>query len=105
MIFMKSWEIKRLEGRLRKAIKGFMQLNPKYNNYTNKFKGKKIVIFDDNISSGATMDDCCLCLQKIGVNLNDILVLTFGVWVFIQSGTRVYSFRKTLRVCRSFSVR
>ena len=30
---------------------------------------------------------------------------TFGVWVFIQSGTRVYSFRKTLRVCRSFSVR
>ena len=76
---VKSWEIKHLEGRLRKAIKGFMQLNPKYNNYTNKFKGKKIVIFDDNISSGATMDDCCLCLQKIGVNLNDILVLTFGV--------------------------
>lgn len=76
---VKSWEIKREEEKIRKAIKGFMQLNPKYNNYINKFKGKKIVIFDDNISSGATMDDCCLCLQKIGVNLKDILVITFGV--------------------------
>lgn len=76
---VKDWQIKSLEDKIRKAIKGFMVLNPKYNNLVSKFKNKKIVIFDDNISSGATVDDCCLALQKVGVNLKDILVITLGV--------------------------
>lgn len=76
---IKNWQIKSLEDKIRKAIKGFMTLNPKYNNLVNKFKNKKILIFDDNISSGATVDDCCLALQKVGVSLKDILVITLGV--------------------------
>lgn len=76
---VKDWQIKGLEDKIRKALIGFMQINPQKLTLVSKFKGKKIVIFDDNISSGATMDDCCLALQKIGVNLQDILVLTLGV--------------------------
>lgn len=81
---VKEWQIKSLEDRIRKAIRGFMQLNltPNKNGYirdwNKKLGGKKVIIFDDNISSGATMDDCCAALQRVGVNLKDILVLTLG---------------------------
>ena len=76
---VKDWQIKSLEDKTRKALIGFMQINPEKLTLVSKFKGKKIIIFDDNISSGATMDDCCNALKKIGVNLQDILVLTLGV--------------------------
>ena len=40
-------------------------------------KGKHIVIFDDNISSGSTLDDICLELQKYGVA--SILPITLAI--------------------------
>ena len=63
---VKSWQIKSLEDKVRKAIKGFMVFNPKLINLVNKFKDKKIVLIDDNISSGATVDDCCLAFREVG---------------------------------------
>lgn len=76
---VKEWQVKALEDKVRKAIKGFMQLNPEKMSLVRKLSGKKIVIFDDNISSGATMDDCCRALIKVGVKPKDILVLTLGI--------------------------
>lgn len=81
---IKEWQIKSLSDKIRKAIRGFMQLNitPDANGFirdwNKKLGGKKVIIFDDNISSGATMDDCCAALQRVGVRLKDILVLTLG---------------------------
>lgn len=73
---VKNWAIKSIDDRERRAIEGIFTLNPVYQNMQYKLKGKHVVLFDDNISSGATMDDVCLALQKLGVG--DIIVFTLG---------------------------
>lgn len=61
----------------RRAIEGIFELNPKYKEIQYKLKNKHIVIFDDNLSSGATLDDVCLALQNLGVA--SITAITIGV--------------------------
>lgn len=73
----KNFEIKTLEDKRRKSIEGLFGINPNYNGIQQKLKGKNIVIFDDNISSGATLDDICLELQKYGVK--SILPITLAI--------------------------
>ena len=72
----KDWEIKSLSDKRRRAIEGIFELNPKYKAIQYKFKGKHVVIFDDNLSSGATLDDVCLALQQLGVA--EIIPITIG---------------------------
>lgn len=73
---MKPWQIKSLDDKDRRAIEGLFEINPEYNGIQSKLVGKTIVVFDDNISSGATMDDFCLKLKQLGVA--NILAFTLG---------------------------
>lgn len=73
----KDWQIKSIDAKHRRSIEGIFDLNPQYQSIQYKFKGKHIIIFDDNLSSGATLDDVCLALQKLGVA--SITPFTLGV--------------------------
>jgi len=73
---MRPWQIKSLDDKDRRAIEGLFEINPEYNGIQSKLAGKTIVVFDDNISSGATMDDFCLKLKQLGVA--NILAFTLG---------------------------
>ena len=73
----KNFEIKSIEDRRRRSIEGLFEINPKLNGIQQYLKGKHIVIFDDNISSGSTLDDICLELQKYGVA--SILPITLAI--------------------------
>lgn len=73
----KNFEIKSIEDTRRRSLEGLFEINPKLNGIQQDLKGKHIVIFDDNISSGATLDDICLELQKYGVA--SILPITLAV--------------------------
>ena len=73
----KNFEIKSIEDRRRRSLEGLFGINPKLNGIQQNLKGKHIVVFDDNISSGATLDDICLELQKYGVA--SILPITLAI--------------------------
>ena len=73
----KNFEIKSIEDKRRRSLEGLFGINPKLSGIQQDLKGKHIVIFDDNISSGATLDDICLELQKHGVE--SILPITLAI--------------------------
>jgi phosphoribosylpyrophosphate synthetase len=64
---VKDFQIKSIGDRERRSIEGLFEINPEYNGIQQKLVGKSVLVFDDNISSGATLDDICLTLQRIGV--------------------------------------
>mgnify|MGYP003295904877 CR=1 FL=1 len=74
---VKSNEIKSIEDKRRRSLEGLFGINPKLSGIQQDLKDKHIVIFDDNISSGATLDDICLELQKYGVA--SILPITLAI--------------------------
>ena len=73
----KNFEIKSIEDKRRRSLEGLFGINPELNGIQQELKGKHVVIFDDNISSGATLDDICLELQKHGVA--SILPITLAI--------------------------
>lgn len=73
----KNFEIKSIEDKRRRSLEGLFGINPKLSGIQQDLKGKNVVIFDDNISSGATLDDICLELQKYGVA--SILPITLAI--------------------------
>lgn len=73
----KNFEIKSIEDKRRRSLEGLFGINPELNGIQQDLKGKHVVIFDDNISSGATLDDICLELQKHGVA--SILPITLAI--------------------------
>ena len=73
----KNFEIKSIEDKRRRSLEGLFGINPKLSGIQQDLKDKHIVIFDDNISSGATLDDICLELQKYGVA--SILPITLAI--------------------------
>ena len=73
----KNFEIKSIEDRRRRSLEGLFEINPKLKGIQQDLKGKHVVVFDDNISSGATLDDICLELQKYGVA--SILPITLAI--------------------------
>lgn len=74
---VKDFQIKIVGDRERRSIEGLFEINPAYNGIQQKLRGKSVLIFDDNISSGATLDDICLALKNIGVD--DIIPITLAV--------------------------
>ena len=73
---VKSWQIKSVDDKVRRCLDNIFTINPEFATLTRKFQGKSFLIFDDNISSGVTLDQVCMTLKKIGVN--DITVVTLG---------------------------
>lgn len=41
-----------------------------------KARNTVVVVFDDNVSGGATLSDICLQLKKLGIN--NLIPITFG---------------------------
>jgi hypothetical protein len=74
---IKDFQIKSVDDKERRSLEGLFTINPALTGIQQKLKDKNIVIFDDNISSGATLDDICTVLQKLGVK--SILPITLGV--------------------------
>ena len=74
---VKNWQIKSIDDKERRSIEGIFTINPKYKDIQYKIAGKHVIIFDDNLSSGATLDDVCLALQALGVA--SIMPFTLGV--------------------------
>ena len=75
---VKQWQIKSLDDNTRKSISGIFSFAEPYqqDRWQDKFKNKSVLIFDDNYSSGASLDNACLTLKKSGVN--DIIAITLG---------------------------
>lgn len=73
----RGFEIKTIEDRKRRSLEGLFVINPKLSGIQQDLKGKTVVVFDDNISSGATLDDICLELQRYGVN--KIIPITLAI--------------------------
>lgn len=78
----RGFEIKSLDNNTRRAIENLFTINKNLDNKNGKtieerLKGKNVLIIDDNISSGATLDDMCLSLQKCGVK--NILAITMAI--------------------------
>lgn len=74
---VKDFQIKSIGDRERRSIEGLFEINPEYNGIQQKLVGKNVLVFDDNLSSGATLDDICLLLQKVGVK--SIIPVTLAV--------------------------
>jgi len=73
----KNIEIESFEEKRRRSIEGLFEINPELRGIQQDLRGKHLVVFDDCISSGATMDDICLELQRCGVA--SILPITLAV--------------------------
>lgn len=93
---IKGMQIKNLHQIARMALENFFKFSDNNdktinyydsnNNYITKIinladqlKNKRILIIDDNFSTGATLDNICELLLKIGINKNDIIPMTLGV--------------------------
>lgn len=89
-------QIKKLHQVARYALRRFFKLTNVYDkqiqykdkdgNIINKtipierqLKNKRILLVDDNFSSGGTLDNICELLLSIGVNKNDIIPITLGI--------------------------
>ena len=75
-----KFEIKDLTNGERMGLKNIYNVNDVdtelVQNELNKIKGTVFVIFDDNISGGATLSDICYQCKKIGIE--NIIPITFG---------------------------
>ena len=76
-----DFEIKKLRNSERLGLKNIYGVNSEWDDKKimdeiNKIKGTILLIFDDNISGGATLSDICLQCKKLG--LENIIPITFG---------------------------
>lgn len=75
----KSFEIKKLPNSIRMGLKNIYNPNTDTNLVNAeiaKTKGTLFIIFDDNISGGATLSDVCYQCKQMGIE--NILPITFG---------------------------
>ncbi len=74
-----NFQIKKFGNDTRMALKNYFQPNMDndfVNNEISKTQNSILVIFDDNISGGATLSDICLQLKNLGVQ--NLIPITFG---------------------------
>lgn len=74
-----NFEMKKLGNDVRMALMGYFDKNEDeglVQKEIDKTIGNIVVVFDDNISGGATLSDICLKLQSLGINY--IIPITFG---------------------------
>lgn len=74
-----NFQIKNLGNDVRMALKNYFSINDDDALIKSEVDGKKnnlIIVFDDNISGGATLSDICMQLKNLG--FKHILPITFG---------------------------
>ena len=114
----RDFEIKSLDDKTRKAIENLFTLNDDLSKYKtstgeeiygvpieDKIKGKNIIIFDDNISSGATLDDMCLTLLKNGAK--KVLPITMAIippTVYGKHDTKAFRDRKGINESHTLQI-
>ena len=75
----RNFQIKTTTNDVRMGLKNYFQQNNEYDKCQeeiDKAKGTLIVIFDDNVSGGATLADICYQLSNLG--LSSLVPITFG---------------------------
>lgn len=114
----RDFEIKSLDDKTRKAIENLFTLNDDLSKYKtstgeeiygvpieDKIKDKNIIIFDDNISSGATLDDMCLTLLKNGAK--KVLPITMAIippTVYGKHDTKAFRDRKGINESHTLQI-
>lgn len=74
---LQDFQIKNLSNDVRMGMKNYFALNSELaKQEIDKIKGTVFVIFDDNISGGATLSDICLQAKQLGIEY--IIPITFG---------------------------
>ena len=72
-----DFQIKNLSNDVRMGMKNYFALNSELaKEEMEKIKGTIFVIFDDNISGGATLSDICMQAKQLGIEY--IIPITFG---------------------------
>ena len=72
-----DFQIKKLTNDVRMGLKNYFKVNPELvEQEMEKIKGTVFVIFDDNISGGATLSDICMQAKQLGIEY--IIPITFG---------------------------
>ena len=74
-----NFQIKKLGNDIRMALKNYFSPNKDENlvkQEVEKTSGGVVVVFDDNVSGGATLSDICMQLQNLGMKY--IIPITFG---------------------------
>ncbi len=72
-----DFQIKKLTNDVRMGLKNYFKTNPELvEQEMEKIKGTIFVIFDDNISGGATLSDICMQAKHLGIEY--IIPITFG---------------------------
>lgn len=72
----KNFQIKKLSNDVRLGLKNYFQAQKGIEEELSKIKGTVFVIFDDNISGGATLSDICYQAKQFGIDY--IVPITFG---------------------------
>ena len=72
----RDWQIKTVDDKVRRALDNIFIINPEHQKLIANLSGKTIVVFDDNISSGATLDEICVALKAF--NVAEIIPITLG---------------------------
>jgi hypothetical protein len=71
-----NFQIKNLTNDIRMGLKNYFQPQNGIEEELQKIKGTVFVIFDDNISGGATLSDICYQAKQLGIEY--IIPITFG---------------------------
>lgn len=74
---VKFFDIDSIDERRRRSIEGLYNINLNLKEMRQDLKGKHIVVFDNHISYGTTLDDICRELQRY--NVASILPITLAV--------------------------
>ena len=73
---LRNWQIKAMYDKFRRYFTDIYKIDNTKQEEINAVKGKVVVVVDDNMSSGATLDAYCVLLQKMGAKT--IIPITFG---------------------------
>ena len=72
----KNFQIKNLSNDIRMGLKNYFKAQNNIEDEVKQLQNTIFVIFDDNISGGATLSDICYQCKKLGINY--LVPITFG---------------------------
>lgn len=72
-----TYSIKTFSGKERNVLENMFTINTKYSKNVNKLlNNQNVLVFDDNYSTGVTLDETCLLIKQF--NPNSLIAITIG---------------------------